>query len=346
MARMHSAMGLLTVLVAGLASIAPTAASAWTPDTGGSPPPAHEMEEPSAISPRPAATPADQAQSELIEGQADYHRRMTVPVTIEGEGPFRFMVDTGAQATVVTRGLTERLKLAPAGLATVVGMGSREQVQLVELNGLEFAQRVLDNISAPMLEARHIGADGILGLDSLQDLRVMINFRDDTIEVNDSEALGGNRGYEIVVRARHKLGRLIITSASIDGVKTAVVIDTGAQSSFGNLKLRKRLRARHLEVTSATDVHGTQIVGDALRAKSLKIQGMQINNLAVTFAESPAFSALKLDNRPALILGMRDLRLFDRVAIDFASRRVLFDLPANARSRIPLQRRSISPSRL
>ena len=309
-------------------------------------------DQPSALQSPPAAeaerdtsaydtvTPDD-----VVEGKADFYERMTVPVTIEGKGPFRFMIDTGAQATVVTRGLTERLNLAPNGEAIVVGMGSRAPVQLVELNGLEFAERILDNISAPMLEARHIGADGILGLDSLQDLRVLIDFRKDTISVNDADVLGGNRGYEIVVRARHKLGRLVITSAEIDGVRTAVIIDTGAQGSFGNMKLKQRLRARKLEQRSSTDVNGAEIIGDVHVANGLEIQDMQLNNLAITFAESPAFAALGLDGRPALILGMRDLRLFDRVAIDFATRTVLFDLPANSRRRAPL-RSSTLPSRL
>ncbi|MFZ1744219.1 MAG: retropepsin-like aspartic protease [Pontixanthobacter sp.] len=278
--------------------------------------------------PEPAASTYD---DEIVAGETDYYERMTVPVTIEGKGPFRFMIDTGAQATVVTRGLTEQLDLQPIGSATLIAMGSSRPVQLFELNGLEFAQRVFDDISAPMLEARHVGADGILGLDSLQDLRVMIDFRDDSIAVNDSAALGGNRGFEIIVRARQKLGRLIITSAKIDGVSTAVVLDTGAQSSFGNSALRRRLRARNSEETTSTDVNGVATTGYRHYTKTLQIQEMQLNNLPITFAESPVFAALGLAEKPALILGMRDLRLFDRVAIDFASRMVLFDLPRGSR---------------
>jgi len=289
---------------------------------------AQSLTGPSATNPAPLQTEAD-----LVESQVDRYERMTVPVTIEGEGPFYFMIDTGSQATAVTRGLTEKLELTPIGSATVVGMGSSRAAQLFQLDGLEFAQRVLYNIEAPMLEARNVGADGILGLDSLQDLRVLIDFRNDTIAVNDAELLGGNRGYEIVVRARHRLGRLIITSANIDGVKTAIVLDTGAQSSFGNSKLKRRLRARKLQEVSSTDVHGQTIIGNLHKVRSLKIQQLNIENISVTFADSPAFAALGLGNRPALILGMRDLRLFDRVAIDFASRKVLFDVPSGRRGR-------------
>ncbi|WP_374408530.1 retroviral-like aspartic protease family protein [Pelagerythrobacter sp.] len=295
-----------------------------------------EPTEPPVDSPVPAPAPIEPgslieqlvgAGGDTIESMTDYYERMTVPVTIGGEGPFRFMIDTGAQATVVTRGLSDRLALQPLGSATVVGMASRRQVELVKLDGLQFAARTFDDLHAPLLEAQHIGADGILGLDSLQDLRVLIDFRDGSISVDDAESLGGNRGYEIVVRAKRKLGRLIIADARIDGVRTSVVIDTGAQGNLGNLALQKRLRAKKLEQVSTTDVHGVELIGNLDFVESFRIDDFELRNLPIAFADGPAFAALGLDRRPALILGMRDLRLFDRVAIDFESRSVLFDLP-------------------
>ncbi|MBD3813804.1 MAG: aspartyl protease family protein, partial [Betaproteobacteria bacterium] len=252
--------------------------------------------------------------TEVVEGDRDIYNRMTVPVTINGQGPFNFMVDTGAQATVVTHRLNERMNFRPLGSATLVGMASTAQVQVVEVDGLEFAARVFDNLEAPLLDSRDLGADGILGLDSLQDMRVILDFRDNHIEVADSSVLQGNRGYEIIVRARSRLGRLIITSAKIDGVTTAVILDTGAQASMGNLALRDKLRARRQAETITTDVNGEQIRGDLHFVRKLDLGRVSLANLSVSFADGPAFAALGLDKKPALILGMEDLRLFDRVA--------------------------------
>lgn len=274
--------------------------------------------------------PGDDPSIEMVAGQQDAYRRMTVPVKIEGKGPYRFMIDTGAQATVVTRKINDHLQLKPMGQATVVGMASSATVEMVELDGLEFAARVFDGLNAPLLESHHIGADGILGLDSLQDLRVLMDFRTYELAVGDAENLGGNRGYEIVVRARNKLGRMIITNAEVDGVRTQVIIDTGAQGSIGNHALQRKLRAKKRDVVTATDVNGKQITGDLGMARAIVIDRLQINYVPIAFAEGPAFAALGLSRKPALILGMDDLRTFDRVAIDFASRRVLFDLPASA----------------
>lgn len=277
--------------------------------------------------PQPLAPASEIVPSEIVQSGTDGYDRMTVPVTIEGQGPFRFMIDTGAQATVVTRALRDRLGLRTLGHATLVGMAATKQVELVRLDGLEFAARVFDALDAPLLEEAHIGADGILGLDSLQNLRVLIDFRKKSIVVDDSAALGGNRGYEIVVRARRKLGRLIITDAMVDGVRTSVIIDTGAQGSMGNLALQRRLRSRHGEDVTSADVTGATLTAQLGYAKTLEIGHMWLNNLPIAYADAPAFAALGLRDKPAMVLGVSDLRAFDRVAIDFAERTVLFDLP-------------------
>ncbi|WP_126177000.1 aspartyl protease family protein [Tsuneonella rigui] len=270
---------------------------------------------------------ADPSAPEIVDGATDRYDRMTVPVTIEGQGPFRFMIDTGAQATVVTRGLRDRLALPSLGRATLVGMAASRDVEVVQLDGLEFAARVFDAIHAPLLEAQHIGADGILGLDSLQNLRVLIDFRAQSIAVDDARDLGGNDGYEIIVRARRKLGRLIITDALVDGVRTSVIIDTGAQGSMGNLALQRRLRTRHATEVTTTDVTGATITSPLGFARTVEIGRMRLSGLGIAYSDAPAFAALGLAHKPAMVLGITDLRSFDRVAIDFAERTVLFDLP-------------------
>lgn len=261
----------------------------------------------------------------------DRYERMTVPVTIGGQGPYRFFIDTGAQATVVTRSVTDAISLLPSGRATLVAMGSSKTVDTVEIDGLEFADRSFSGLTAPLLEKEHIGADGILGLDSLQDLRVLIDFAADSMSVADARELGGNTGYEIVVRARAKLGQMIITDARLNGVRTAVIIDTGAQNSMGNLALLKKLRKRAEKEMESTDVHGVKVKSNLAVAERLVIGEMELQDVPIGFADSPAMDALGFSEKPALILGMANLRLFDRVAIDFATRRVLFDLPSDVR---------------
>ena len=264
---------------------------------------------------------------------ADRHKRMTVPVTIAGEGPYRFLIDTGAQATVVTHQLVEDLALRRSGTATLVAMGSSRQVQTVELDDLEFANRSVSGLISPLLHTSNIGADGILGLDSLQDTRVLIDFRERRMAIADAEYEESNSGYEIIVRARKKLGQMIITDARIDGVRAAVVIDTGAQNSIANPVLLRKLRARERHEIVSVDVLGTQLTSRAIFLRSLQIGRAEMTNVQIGFADSPIFAALGLSRRPALVLGMNNLRVFDRVAIDFSTKRILFDMPSRRAER-------------
>lgn len=310
-------------LIGGAALLAVTPLMAA--NSGNFPPPA-EAPETEAITP------------EVLQAERDRYERLTVPVTIDGNGPYRFMVDTGSQATVVSRTISEQLQLPFLGKATLVAMGSRRQVDMVQLDGLEFAGRLFDNLEAPLLEAYNVGADGILGLNSLQDMRVLIDFKEDRLTVADAESLGGNRGYEIVVRARRRLGQMIITNAKIDGVKVAVIIDTGAQNTVGNMALKNKLRAKGDVLVQSTDVNGVKLYGNLGYAKEMTIGGLTMAGIPIAFADSPAFDALDLTSKPALIMGMRNLQNFERVAIDFSTGQVLFDVPSGSHSTLPYQR--------
>ena len=78
-----------------------------------------------------------------------------------------------------------------------------------------------------------------------------------------------------------------------------------------------------------TDVNGYTVDGTMYLGKELSFGRARLRNLAILVEDSPAFEALGLSDEPALVLGMAELRLFRRVAIDFKAQRILFDLPAD-----------------
>lgn len=279
--------------------------------------------------------------AEVLTLDEERSQRLTVPVLVEGAGPYAFMIDTGSQATAITHEIRSALALAPAGRATLVGMASRREVELVDVRRIEFGSNSFTNFTAPVLEREHVGADGIIGLDALQDFRVLLDFRKQTIAVEDANTRDSSNGFEIIVRARTKLGQLLITDALIEGVRATVIIDTGAQASLANNALRERIRAKRAQEVLTTDVNGVDLVGDLAFVRELSIEGLALTNVPLTFADTPAFEALGLHDQPAISLGMQHLALFDRVAIDFAKQRVLFDVPRDvARALREAQRRN------
>lgn len=266
-----------------------------------------------------------------LEGvRTDRETRLTVPVTIEGKGPFRFVIDTGSQTTVVADSLAARLGLRSGPMVRVVSVAGIEQVATAEIDLLAIGDLSVTAIRAPLFESQHIGADGIIGTDSLQDRLVLLDFRENAIAVSNGGARSDDRGYEIVVRARRRAGQLIMTGAQIDGVRTAVIVDTGAGTSVGNRALQNALERRG-NVTgqvTLTSVTGQKVSADLGVARRLAVNNLFITGLVIAFTDTPAFTELGLDSRPALFLGMRELRLFRRIAVDFRRSRILFDLPA------------------
>jgi predicted aspartyl protease len=61
--------------------------------------------------PVPLSGPDEQ----VIATRCDGTDRMTVPVSISGKGPYHFVVDTGADRTVISRELANALALKPGG---------------------------------------------------------------------------------------------------------------------------------------------------------------------------------------------------------------------------------------
>ena len=124
----------------------------------------------------PSAQPAPPGQSgqpaieitEAIDLTEDRTQRMTVPVSIDGRGPYGFIVDTGAERTVISRELAETLGLGPGDSATLFSMTEASHIQTVLIPELEVGRRTVSDIHAPALERRHLGAEGLLGVDSLQ----------------------------------------------------------------------------------------------------------------------------------------------------------------------------------
>ena len=286
--------------------------------------------------------------TEIIDLEEERHKRLTIPVTIGGNGPYDFMIDTGSQATAVTHGIHQNHAFPTLGTATLVGMASRRPVEVVEVNDLQVGTHQINDLVAPVLYKAHVGADGIIGLDSLQDFRVLLDFRKETIALEDvSKLKNSRRGFEIIVRARQELGQLLITDALVEGVRATVIIDTGAQASMANTALRNRIRTKRAAEVMTTDVNGVSMIGQMSFVRSLEIEGLVLKNVPLTFADAPAFEALGLKDKPVLSLGMQHLKMFDRVAIDFSNRRVLFDLPRDvARAMRRVNHSGFSDSRI
>lgn len=271
--------------------------------------------------------------AEKIMIDQDRRARMTVPVNIEGGGPFEFIIDTASQRTILSREIATSLALSVEDEVKIITLSGEAIVQTVYVPSLTVGKRNYDGLVSPTFRTVNIGADGVLGLDSLQEQRILFDFIKRIISVEDTAIkLRSRSAREIVVTARRRSGQLIFTNATISGVKTSVIIDTGGEGSIGNKALQKRLRlsSAQLQQTHLTDVTGQATPADFGIAKELVIGRARFGVIPIAFADIAPFKSLGLEDKPALFLGMDALRKFDRVAIDFADRKIFFLLPEDA----------------
>lgn len=266
------------------------------------------------------------SQTEDVRFRNEYYDRMTVPVSVQGTGPYRFLVDTGADRTAVSRDIVNRLGLVAGAAASLHSIAGVSTVATATVTDLRLTKRAVRVVDAPVLERSDMGADGILGVDSLRSQRIVFDFEGQTMSIVPSAARDfSNDADTIVIQASRRNGRLVVTEAYIDGHPVVVVLDTGAQVSVGNEALRRQLRGRKAPQDAQTvelqSVTGDTLSGEYAFVRELKMGGITLGNLAVVFADAHTFKQLKLNDRPALLLGMNAMRAFKKVSIDFANRK-------------------------
>jgi len=274
-----------------------------------------------------------QPDAEQIAIAQDQRERMTVSVAIAQSGPYEFIIDTASQRTILSKEIASALALDIEDEVTIIALAGTTVVQTVYVPSITVGKRSYDSLISPTFRSTNIGADGVLGLDSLQGQRILFDFLGKNISVEDTdEKLKSRSLREIVVTARRRSGQLIFTNATIAGVKTSVIIDTGGELSIGNKALQRRLRLKSaaMQQTTLVDVTGRSIEADYGIAEELLIGRARFGIIPIAFVDIAPFKALKLDKKPALFLGMDALRKFDRVAIDFANRKIYFLLPEGA----------------
>lgn len=275
---------------------------------------------PTASQPVPSANPTPDVIDFRERGD-----RMTVPVTIGPHGPFPFIVDTGAERSVVSRELAGFLKLPLGAPLRVFDFIGPADVSTVRVPSLTAGALGTDSMEAPQLLMADIGAPGMLGIDALQGQSIVLDFYRKRMTLKRARRHASG---DIVVSARSRTGQLIVTKAWFNGQPIAVIVDTGSWLSVGNtamLRLAKRTPRSYGPVV-VTAVTGRSFTSDFVTVSDVRVGTVNFNNFGMVFADVPPFGRFGLRDQPALILGMSSLKLFSRVELDFVNREVGFTM--------------------
>jgi hypothetical protein len=255
--------------------------------------------------------------------------RMTVDVQVNGRGPYHFVVDSGADTSAVGLRVAQQLQL-PVGTPVILnGMTDRNIVDRVKVNSLAFGPSTIDNLEVPALREEDLGGDGMIGIDALVRHRLMMDFDNKTVQVEDIRKPVEHYTDEIVITAKLQHGQLILTEVRMGDLKLDAVIDTGSEISIGNLALRDALMRSHRNkdwTVAATGVTGKTVDLELGQIREIRVGAITIHDFPVAFADLPPFKVFGLDGHPALLIGTDILQTFKRVSLDFDARKVRFQL--------------------
>jgi predicted aspartyl protease len=247
--------------------------------------------------------------------------RIWAPVLINGQGPYRLVLDTGASRSAITARVAERLGVPITPDAVQLrGVTGTSIVAAVKVDRLEFGDLLVEGTRLPIVADAFGGAEGVLGGEGLGDKRIAIEFHKDRISIARSRRQPPRVGYSVVP---FKLGRErgMRVEALVGRVKTVAVIDTGAQVTVGNLALRRALaRNRGHEDQFEDAIIG--VTEDIQKATKVRIPGIVageliVRNAEIMFSDLHIFDHWKLSSEPALMIGMDVLGSLDTLVIDY-----------------------------
>lgn len=248
--------------------------------------------------------------------------RIWAPVYINGMGPFRLVLDTGATTSGVTADVAQTLGIPldqspPVRLRGVTGTTT---VPTIQVNSLTIGELILGSKRLPIVPDALGGAEGVLGTEGLGDKRIHIDFLHDSITITRSDRQRAPNGYQ-TIPITFARGRLLVIEAFMGTTRVKAIIDTGGQATIGNLAMRDAvLRHQARDQPSVDTIVGVttdEQGGEGYKTPSITLGNIQIRSSRITFADLHIFQMWDMTQQPALLIGMDALGLLDTLIIDY-----------------------------
>lgn len=254
--------------------------------------------------------------------QRDQIGRIWAPVLINGRGPFRLVLDTGASSSGVTAMVALALGVSTHDSPPVMlrGVTGAATVPTIRVDTLSVGDLAVDSPLLPIVPDALGGAEGVLGSEGLKNKRIFIDFHHDKIVITFSRDERSPHGFS-TVPFRLVRGQLIVIDAMVGTVPTHAIIDTGGQSTIGNLALRDALNERNFSYHGRPDrIVGATLAeerGELIGTPAIAMGPILMRDAGVTFADVYIFKHWNMLGEPALMIGMDALGTLDTLIIDY-----------------------------
>jgi predicted aspartyl protease len=252
----------------------------------------------------------------------DLAGRAVARININGQGPFRFIIDTGANRSVISQALATRLGLAHSGEGLVHSIDSETPTKLVNVDSLSFGALRLSSGDTPVLDSPMLADEhGLLGVDGMAGRMLHVNFTRQCVEIFENPAQMPMQGW-LSVPARMRFGTMLTIQGEIRGVNVNVLIDTGSDLSLANEKFREALRGvatRSIEYKGdhAFTFGRPVVLERSVWTPRLLLGETIVDNVIAYIGDFHIFDVWGLQDEPTLLIGVDVLARSREMAIDY-----------------------------
>ena len=251
--------------------------------------------------------------------------RIWAPVLINGRGPYRLVLDTGATHSAIIPAVADSLgiPLAQAATVRVTGVTGSAVVPTVPIDRMEVGDLAVDSTTLPNVADVFGGELGVLGTEGLSDKRILIDFGRDRVVISRSRGPLDRGGDFTTLPLRQLRDHLLALDVQVGGIHAKAVIDTGAQVSIGNTALRAALERHGRKEVRKEEIEGVTLDvahGDMMQAPPIQVGNLRFTGMYITYADMYIFDRWHLLRDPTLVLGMDVLGTVDVLVIDYRLR--------------------------
>ena len=290
-----------------------------------------------AADPPPAAVPAPAGAANMLQEITvsapepryvaptlrDRIGRIWAPVYLNGQGPFRLVLDTGANRSAVIPSVAALLgeKARTTSRMQLRGVTGTAVVPVIKVDRMDVGDLVLQPARLPVVPDVFGGADGVLGNEGLLDKRIVVDFKHDSITVKRSRREHAAAGFQ-TLPITFMRDHLLVIDVQVGRVQAKAIIDTGAPETLANKALLDALKRQQKENPS-TDIVGVTLdvqQGQRALVPTIRMQDVKIRNATLTFSDVYIFQHWHLVDEPAMLLGMDVIGVLDQMVIDYKTR--------------------------
>jgi predicted aspartyl protease len=217
-----------------------------------------------------------------------------LPVHVNEQGPFDFILDTGAGTSLLSLELAKQLDVKIIGSKQGHRAGGKVSVSLAKVDSLAVGETKFLALDVGIVDlsqiAKTVGAkiDGDLGYNFLKHFRVTIDYRDCQIRLDDPkrvEAFERGAQAEVPIRLANPAKPLILVDAHANGRGPfQFAIDTGTSTTVITPDLAKQLGVETSPVGAGT-TGGAHVDFSGGSLGPFQLGGAKIDNMSVVVAD-------------------------------------------------------------